>query len=312
MHTPDGSDTRILLAGSSGFIGGAIRRALQRRGAEPRLLLRRPSADAAPQASGDLTDAGSLRGCCEGIETLIHAASAVDADEARCQAVNVEGTRNLLQEARRAGVSRVIYLSTAAVYGEGAHRDLREDELQPAPVSATSRTRLQAEQLVLQAGGVVLRPFLVYGDGDRWFIPALVGLLRRYPVTLEGGAAQLSLVAVDDLAESVAALALEARDEDRGRVYHVGPERPVALRELLAVLHRQGLAPATQADLPYAQAVEATRTLGSAVARQLSLIAFDHVYDSQALRSRTGVRPAAFAEGFARYAEAYARALASG
>lgn len=303
----------ILLCGASGFIGGAIRHALERHGAAPRLLRRRSpiaAADAALVVPGDLTDPGSLRGCCEGVDTLIHAASAVAADDATCQAVNVEGTRHLLDEARRAGVARLIYLSTAAVYGDGVHRDLREDEAAPAPVSVTSRTRREAERLVLAAGGTVLRPFLVYGAGDRWFVPALVGLLRHQPATLEGGRARLSLVAVDDVAESVAALAFDPREGDRGRVYHVAPERPATLAEVIATLHRAGLVPEPVADLDYARAVAATRGLGPAVARQLALVAFEHTYDGSALRERTGVRPAPFGEGFGPHADAYAQALA--
>ncbi|WP_178106867.1 NAD-dependent epimerase/dehydratase family protein [Pseudomonas mangiferae] len=306
------SSPSILLCGASGFIGGAVLRALWRHDVQPRLLLRRLPDDAGGAAfavRGDLTDADSLRGCCEGIDTLIHCASAVAADDATCQAVNVEGTQRLLDEAQRAGVSRVIYLSTAAVYGDGVHRQLREDQQEPAPVSVTSRTRREAERRVLAAGGTVLRPFLVYGAGDRWFLPALVGLLRRHPVTVEGGEARLSLLAVEDLAESIVALALTPQAADRGRVYHVAPARPATQAEVIQALHAQGLVPAPTADLSHAQAAEATRTLGAGVARQLALIAFEHTYDGQALRERTGITPRPFAEGFAACAGAYAQAL---
>lgn len=93
-----------------------------------------------------------------------------------------------------------------AVYGTGPHRDLTENERPPDPdrASATSRTRLQAEQAVPADGGTVLRPPLVYGAGDRGFVPAVTELQQHVPALPENGRARLSLVAVDHLARLLA------------------------------------------------------------------------------------------------------------
>ncbi|WP_341722316.1 NAD-dependent epimerase/dehydratase family protein [Streptomyces rimosus] len=159
-------------------------------------------------ARADLADPASLRGLCEGADVLLHLASDIGRDAEHCELVNVLGTAALVDEAVRAGVGRIVHLSTAAVYGAGPHSGLDVDEIPPAPVSAASRTRLAAEQPVLAAGGTVLRPGLVLGAGDRWVVPALAELLGRVPARWDGGRGLLSVVAVEDLARLFVRLAL--------------------------------------------------------------------------------------------------------
>ncbi|MFF3505014.1 hypothetical protein [Streptomyces sp. NPDC003247] len=60
-----------------------------------------------------------------------------------------------------------VQLSTAAVHGNGPFRKTAEGAVEPRPLSPVSRSRLSGERFVLGAGGAVLRPYLVYGRGDR-------------------------------------------------------------------------------------------------------------------------------------------------
>ncbi|WP_449344804.1 NAD-dependent epimerase/dehydratase family protein, partial [Streptomyces narbonensis] len=71
---------------------------------------------------GDLRDADSLRRACEGVDVLIHCASAIGADEESARRVNDEATRALVDAAVRAGVTRIVALSTASVHGRGPFR----------------------------------------------------------------------------------------------------------------------------------------------------------------------------------------------
>ncbi|XMA40085.1 NAD-dependent epimerase/dehydratase family protein [Streptomyces albogriseolus] len=198
-------------------------RAAGRGGPAVRVLARRaPSSRVAAvgHVRADLTRPETLRGALAGVEVLVHTAAYVGRDPARCEAVNHRGTLALLDEARRAGVEHVVYVSTASVYGPGPHRGADEQALVPRPASPASMSRLRAERAVLDAGGTVLRPHLVYGVGDEWFIPGLAGLLSGVSVWPAGQVSRSSVIAVRDLARGVAGLACGPSAADRSTVYH--------------------------------------------------------------------------------------------
>ncbi|MGV9701040.1 NAD-dependent epimerase/dehydratase family protein [Streptomyces sp. NPDC003483] len=297
----------VLLTGGSGFIGSHVRRLLRSRGTPVRVLTHHTSTDADELVRGDLNDPASLRGVCEGITTLVHAASVINGSEEECRAVNERGTAALVAEARRSGVRRVVYVSTAAVYGHGVHRGIDEDAVVPAPVSPTSRSRLEAESSVLAAGGTVLRPMFVYGEGDRWFIPTvarLAGLLGARP---SGGRARLSLISVEALAEAVCAVAQSPTRDLEGAVLHVTPSAATTLGEILDALTENGLLPELTEEIDHGTAL--TR-LGAATARTLSLLDSDHFYDGGRLRRAVHLPPdAPFKETFPRYAHWYREAI---
>ena len=79
-----------------------------------------------------------MRGICRGVRVVVHCASHVGADPQVCEAVNARGTRALVEDAAREGVRRIVYLSTAAVYGDGVYRELPEGGAPCRPVSAAS------------------------------------------------------------------------------------------------------------------------------------------------------------------------------
>src|SRR5262245_34288338 len=154
MHTPP--YRHVLLTGATGFIGSTVTRALAARPEiELSVLVRRPAhhPPRTRQLIGDLTKPSSLIGSCQGIDTVLHAASYSGADPDQATAVNDHATTALLREATRAGVRHIIYISTAAVYGRGPHHNAEPEHLTPAPLSPASRTRLAAENTIRAAGG---------------------------------------------------------------------------------------------------------------------------------------------------------------
>ncbi|MFE5914216.1 NAD-dependent epimerase/dehydratase family protein [Streptomyces wedmorensis] len=245
---------RILITGSTGFIGGRVAATAAARTdvGHVRLLARRPlppagaspatgrsaderNQDGRPSSEtviGDLRDPASLRRACEGIDVLIHCASAIGGDEESARAVNDEGTRALVDAAARAGVTRVVALSTASVHGRGPFRAAAPGTLPLAPASATSRTRATGERHVLDAGGTVLRPHFVYGTGDRQLVPGLVRLLAALPGPLDAGASLHSVIGVDALAGVLVGAALSERT--RPGPYYVNHPDPVPVADLLA------------------------------------------------------------------------------
>ncbi|TDU02210.1 nucleoside-diphosphate-sugar epimerase [Streptomyces sp. 846.5] len=318
------------MTGATGFVGSAVVRELVARqdratagaaaGSSGHRFLARRVPAGRPAGVGewrtaDLDDPTTLRGCCDGIDTVLHLASRIGGDPEQCRRTNLLGTEALLAEAHRAGVRRVVLLSTAAVYGDGPHRGCREGELTPAPVSATSRSRLAAERVVLAHGGTVVRPHLIHGPGDRWVLPGIADLVRKAPAWPAGGRARVSLVAVEDLARALLALALDGGHPHlAGRVLHAVHPEPVSVRELIGAVC--GLLelplPGTELDRD-----RLTRRLVAAGAdpadRRPALLTVDRWYDGDALWRCTGVEPGpGFAHRLGEHSGWYRAALGVG
>ena len=130
------------------------------------------------------------------------------------------------------GVERLLYVSTAAVYGPGPFRDLPVNGAPLSPFSPASRTRALAEKFVRDAGGLVVRPHLVYGPGDRWFLPTLTRIVSRLDSIIDGGSAVLSVVDVDLLARSIYELSIEQQFR-YGSTLHVNEPVPRTVIDLL-------------------------------------------------------------------------------
>ncbi|MFI7415568.1 NAD-dependent epimerase/dehydratase family protein [Streptomyces sp. NPDC049627] len=324
----------VLVTGSGGFVGGHVVAAARAAGGvRLRLLVRaRPSSaspspaadgpplpDGVPVANGrgdehvrdveyvrgDLTDPGSLRGVCDGVDAVVHCAAQVGGDPRLLRRVNDLGTHALVEEARRAGVERFVYLSTAAVHGRGPFSGVRPGQAPIAPVSDTSRTRAAAERHVLAAGGTVLRPHLVYGAGDRWVVPGVLTLLRALGGRPEGQLGRQSMIDAAILGNVLlsAALAPAVRG---GRVHFVNHPDPVPGEDLLtAVAETYGLLPEAAAGIPVETA--RARLRDDPLARHhLELLATDHWFTDDTVWARLGRAPGAgFAENFPRHADRY-------
>ncbi|MFD8674030.1 NAD-dependent epimerase/dehydratase family protein [Streptomyces seoulensis] len=301
---------RVLITGSSGFLGGHVLRAA--RAAEDvrlRLLVRTPPAAPHPGVEyvhGDLTDPASLRGVCADVDAVVHCAGLIGGDAELLHRANDLGTRALADEVRRAGVTRFVYLSTAAVHGRGPFRDARPGDPPVAPASDTSRTRAAAEEHVLATGGTVLRPHLVYGRGDRWVIPGILALLRTLDGLPDGWAGIQSMIDADTLGRVAFAAATRGPADGVGRVHYVTHPDPVPGELLLStVAETFGL---FAGDAPRVSAETAReRVLGHPAARHhLGMLAVDHWFTDESLWSGLGVEPGAgFAVRFPEYADWY-------
>jgi len=227
----------LLITGASGFVGSHVVREAARQGVDLVLLSHHrpvPHADPGHRVlSADLTAANSLRGVCEGVDVVLHCASYIGSAPEANESVNARGTRHLVAEARRAGVSRIVYVSTASVYGRAVFRDADPADLVRSPGSPTSTSRAAAEDAVLEAGGIVLRPHLVHGPGDVWAVPGLIRLLRSLPGSLEGWTARQSVVSVRDLSRLVVGAGLAPSSDLTATAYHATHPVPVTAETLL-------------------------------------------------------------------------------
>ncbi len=307
---------RILITGASGFIGGRVTAAAMTtaEAGHVRLLARRPldvpatgpqGTPAVETVRGDLRDPDSLRRACEGVDVLIHCASAIGGDEETARAVNDEGTRALVDAAVRAGAGRIVALGTASVHGRGPSA--------PPPRHPADRPRLGDQPH--PRGGRAARhggrrdrpaPHLVYGAGDRQMVPGLVRLLGALPGPLDGGTSRHSLIDADSLAGVLLGAALSPRTQ--AGPYHVDHPEPVPVADLLAageelLAHRAGPRRGPAVDIAEARALLAAHPFAL---HHLDMLATDHWFADDRTWRDLGRDPGpAFTEGFARHAEWY-------
>ena len=281
----------MIVLGSSGFIGQAVPEALAALDQEAvvRTMVRsRPDSATQPLNDvriGDVRDLDSLRKAMAGADTVVHAASYVGYDPELCRTTNVDGTTNVVAASAAAGVNRIVYLSTASVYGSGPHRGPSEEEVVVAPSSPLSRSRADAEKIVLDAGGIVVRPDMVYGAGDRWFVPGFARFVRALGGLVDGGSAKMSMINVDDLAAVISRLALAP--QALNGPFHAAYTEPNTVSELTAAL-----SPVYEWKRTHASVQRITALASSAKAgfteRQFELLTTDHWYDVSALTTAIG------------------------
>jgi nucleoside-diphosphate-sugar epimerase len=245
----------VLVTGATGFTGGHLAATLARQGDGVRALVRpksrarfdRSSLPAAgvQAVEGDLGDRAALMRATEGVEVVYHIAATyreAGQPDSAYRAINVDGTRNLLEAARSGGTRRLVHCSTGGVHGHIEHPPADEDApLNPGDVY--QETKLEAEQLARQFGldtgldVVVARPIGIYGPGDTRFLRMFRGLERgRFPM-LGSGKAFYHLTYIDDLVEGFRLCGTHAAAA--GRTYILAGPRYTTLEELVALVARE-------------------------------------------------------------------------
>jgi len=198
---------KILVTGAGGFIGAAVVRALAREGEDVRAHLGAPGDIVVHPPAGvehrvfDITDPAAVASAVEGVESVVHlagpAAVAASFDDPEGYArAHVVGTVAVVSAMLRCAVTSLVYVSSAEVYGI-PERDPVDEAAPLQPRSPYGAAKVGAEAIVSSAlrrgalaNAVILRPFSVYGPGQR-SNSLLSSLLRQ--------AATATEVALDDL-----------------------------------------------------------------------------------------------------------------
>jgi len=237
---------RVAVTGGAGYIGSTLMRRLLEEGYEPVSLDNLSRGDYSHLRGlegslgllvGDIRDRGQLQEALEDAEAVVHLAAipglkACEEQPLEAVSVNVYGTRQVLETAVELGVRRLVYASTAAVYGAPRHLPVDEDHpLKPLNLYGVSK--LAGEKLVEAyhenhgLAAVILRFGNVYGVGlyTRWdtVIPKFVRQgLRGEALTIYGdGHSSRDFVHVEDIVE---AILLSLRGGGDFEVYNVGGE----------------------------------------------------------------------------------------
>jgi len=306
---------KALITGGAGFIGSHIAARLLSQGHDVRILDnlssgRQENLDACPGAEfvrGDVSRPEDCRKACAGRDVVFHHAALVSVQESlACPddsfRINVGGTLNVLLAAREAGVRRVTFASSAAVYGDDPELPKRET-MSLTPISPYGADKAAAEQYMLLAGRlwgletVVLRYFNVFGPrqdpaGDyAAVIPKFIArLVAGKPPTIYGDGRQTrDFLYIDDV---VAANLLAAESAQApGGVFNIAGGDPISLLGLLETLQQ-----ATGLATPPEFAPERRGDIRASAA------------DIKLARQRLGFKPAtAIADGLAATADYFRR-----
>ncbi len=243
---------KAFVTGATGFLGSHVARVLAEQGAELRLLVR-PTSDLrnldglnADRVIGDLRDAASIEKALSGCDVVFHVAADYRLwvrDPAEMYRSNVEGTRSLLEAARKQGVRRVVYTSSVATMGFTAHTSSNNGRVadERSPVSLANmighykRSKFMAEQVAVEAAKsgvdvVIVNPTTPIGERD--IKPTPTGrivvdfLKRKFPAYVETG---LNLVDATECARGHVQALEKGRSGER---YILGGEN-LTLKQIL-------------------------------------------------------------------------------
>jgi nucleoside-diphosphate-sugar epimerase len=223
---------KVLVTGASGFLGGHVAERLSARGDHVRAMVRKSSKRGHLEKlrnvelfEGVLEDPERAAAAVDGVDAVVHAAGLVKARNTdEFFAINVGGTSNLVEPARRRGPSlkRFVFVSTLVACGPSADGAPVPAD-QEMPNNAYGRSKLAAEKVVLGAAGdmpvVILRPGAIYGPRDSEIFDLFLTVKRGLLPLVGGGEAKGSWVYATDCADAC----LRALDADvpSGRKYFV-------------------------------------------------------------------------------------------
>jgi uncharacterized protein YbjT (DUF2867 family) len=298
---------RVLVTGGTGLVGKAAVDRLLEAGHTVRLLSRHAEDDARqwprgvePHA-GDVSSDKAVAGAAEGCDAVLHMAGIAHErpPELTFQAVNVDGTRRLAREAKRAGVRRFVYVSSL-----GAERG----------TSNYHRSKQAAEEALREVapdGWLVLRPGNVYGPGDE-VISLLLKMVRALPVvpTIGRGDQPFQPVWHEDLGLALAR-AVE-RDHPHGTALSLAGPDVTTTAEVIDLLEKLTGKSTLKLPIPEALAklgANAAETLGLDVRvtdDQITMLLEGSVLapgEVNALTDTFGVTPLTLGEGLGRLAD---------
>lgn len=253
----------IFVTGGSGYLGRNIIRHFAAKGHTIFALARSETSAniikslGATPIIGDILDKTGLQTAMKGVAWVIHAAA--DTAHGRAQAKqhqnNLEGTKNVFEAARQAGVKRAVHISTEAVLVNG-HPLVNINETMPIPATHSggySRSKAAAEKMAISLSTeampiVVVRPRFVWGRDDTTALPQLVAAAKSGKLQWIGGGHYLTSTAhIDNV---VYGIELALKKGRGGEAYFITDGEPVEFRQFVTSLLGAVGITAPSAELP--------------------------------------------------------------
>lgn len=261
---------RVLVTGATSLVGRAVVARLRKRGDDVSVLQRRRSGFGVTEHLVDIADRTAVDAAVDGADAVIHVAgrAAATGEWATFKATNVQGTRNVVNAARAAGVSRFVHVSSPSVAHSG--QSLVGASAGPADPDRArghyAKSKAQAELIALASSSpsmpvVAIRPHLIWGPGDTQLVGRIVDRAESGSLAMVGsGAALIDTTYIDNAADSLVA-ALDSAQTLGGRALVVTNGQPRPVREILSrIVMAAGLEP-PRIKVPY----HVARTGGLAV-----------------------------------------------
>lgn len=272
----------ILITGGMGFLGSHLASRLTAAGEAVRILARPSngieggvngntngngngngshSPSSYEVVRGDIRDPEAVRKAVRGAEVVIHLASNFrkgGSDEKEAHAVNVGGTRNVLDACQAEGVGQLIHCSTIGVHGSVLEIPANE-ETPFNPLDLYQETKVQAEEEVWQRHRrdglpvTVVRPISMIGPGDERMLKLFRMIQKRRFVVVGDGGALFQPAYIDDVVEGFR-LCLR-NPKALGQAFIVGGDEYMPLRDLFAVVADELGVPPPRLRLPMAPVV---------------------------------------------------------
>jgi NADH dehydrogenase len=278
----------VVVTGASGRIGRVLTPLLADRGEVRAIVPEGAAADAlraagAKVAVASLYDSAILRAIMDGAHTVIHLAGAMNLpDEAAYETSNLETTREVLEAATEASISRLLFLSYPGASSSSSNAFLRTKGLAEEAVEATGPDHL------------ILRCTHVSGPGQRWLEDLRIAVARPLVVPVVGsGRQRVAPVHVRDVVAALVA-ADDRADPISGTLALQGP-RVAAMDELVDVVAGRGR---RKIHLPAGSTGRASRLFGRPMhTTLLELLASDSVADAGDAAQELGLTLSPFADG---------------
>lgn len=236
---------KIFLTGATGFLGEYVLDRLLHEKHTVRVLVQSPGPMVHTKkveiVEGDITVPETFRGRLKGCDAVIHLAGAVGYGQTfeNCINVNVNGTRNIAAEAVACDVRRFIHCSSVSVYGRVSGVDLYEDAPYRKINDPYGDTKIEAEKILFEMKEnldvTIFRPTVIYGKGDRVFLPRLAERINSGKFKIIGnGENRITLIHAHDVARAIT-MVLKNKIT-YGKIYNLSNTDNLQVNELAALI----------------------------------------------------------------------------